>query len=73
MTKAQLFIRAFHIQQDKLELCLCYNERISKMFVDHMDDIPEEVKDEFISLTRDFISKYNELLGEEGIDEQEEE
>lgn len=72
MNSAQLFVRAFHIQQDKLDCCLDYNEQMSRLFVDFIDVIPEEVKAGYLKLTKKFIDRYNTLLGKEGIDEQEE-
>ena len=64
--KAELFIRMYHLQEEKLDVCLDYLEKVSKIFVDNIEAIPNNVKDEFIDVTRPFINKYNELLGTEG-------
>jgi hypothetical protein len=64
--KAELFIRMYHLQEEKLDVCLEYLERVSKIFVDNIETIPDSIKDEFISITQPFINKYNELLGTEG-------
>lgn len=64
--KAELFIRLYHIQEEKLDACLNYLECISRLFVNNIDDLPDFVKDKYIKITRPFIDRYNELLGQEG-------
>lgn len=71
--KAELFVRMFHLQQDKLNLCLEFNERVSELFKDNIYIIPSTVKEEFIKIAQSFIDRYNILLGEEGKDEEEKE
>lgn len=73
--KAELFIRMYHLQEEKLDVCLEYLERVSKIFVDNIETIPDNIKDEFINITQPFINKYNELLGQEGeyVEEEKEE
>lgn len=70
--KAELFIRIYKIQEEKLDMCLDLLEKISKIFVDNVNTMPDKVKDEYINVTRPFIEKYNTLLGEEGSYEEEE-
>jgi hypothetical protein len=70
--KAELFIRIHKIQEEKLDMCLDLLEKISKIFIENVNAIPDNVKDEYINVTRPFIEKYNTLLGEEGNYEEEE-
>lgn len=70
--KAELFIRMYKIQEEKLDMCLDLLEKISKIFVENVNTIPDKVKDEYINVTRPFIETYNTLLGEEGNYEEEE-
>lgn len=70
--KAELFKRLFYLQQEKLSACLEYQEQLAYLFTRNIKLLPKEVKDEYIAITRPFIEKYNELLGEEGTDEEEE-
>lgn len=71
--KAELFMRMYKIQEEKLDMCLDLLEKISKIFVENVKTIPDNVKDEYINATRPFIETYNTLLGEEGNYEEEEE
>lgn len=64
--KAELFIRLYRIQEEKLDACLSCLECISRLFVNNIEDLPDFVKDEYIKVTRPFIDRYNELLGQEG-------
>lgn len=70
--KAELFMRMYKIQEEKLDMCLDLLEKISKIFVENVNTIPDNVKDGYINVTRPFIEKYNTLLGEEGNYEEEE-
>jgi len=70
--KAELFMRMYKIHEEKLDMCLDLLEKISKIFVENVNTIPDNVKDEYINATRPFIEKYNTLLGEEGNYEEEE-
>lgn len=70
--KAELFMRMYKIQEEKLDMCLDLLEKISKIFIENVNTIPDNVKDGYINVTRPFIEKYNTLLGEEGNYEEEE-
>lgn len=70
--KLELFLRMFHIQQDKLDICLEFNEEIAELTARYVDILPSEYKKEFITIAREFIDKYNKLSGMEGDTNEEE-
>lgn len=71
--KAELFVRMYHLQQDKLDACLEFNENVAQLMTKYVGELSSEIKDEFITIAQKFINRYNELLGEEGSDEKEKE
>lgn len=70
--KAELIKRLIHLQEQKLDLCLEFNEQVSQLFVKYVKDLSSEFKQEFIDIAQVFIDRYNELLGEEGETNEEE-
>lgn len=70
--KAELIKRLIHLQEQKLDLCLEFNEQVSQLFVRYVKDLSSEFKQEFIDIAQVFIDRYNELLGEEGETNEEE-
>lgn len=70
--KAELFKTIFHIQQEKLDICLEFNEKVSELMTRYIEDIPLNFKRDFILIGQEFIDKYNKLLGMEGDTNEEE-
>ena len=70
--KAELFKRIFHIQQEKLDICLEFNEKVSELMTRYIEDIPSNFKRDFILIAQEFVDKYNKLLGMEGDTNEEE-
>lgn len=70
--KAELFVRMYHLQQDKLDACLEFNEKVSELMTRYIEDIPSNFKRDFILIAQEFVDKYNKLLGMEGDTNEEE-
>ena len=64
--KVEIFKRLFHIQQEKIDVLLDFNEKISILMKEYVNDLPYNFKEEFIEIAKEFIDKYNILLGLEG-------
>ena len=64
--KVEIFKRLFHIQQEKIDVLLDFNEKVSILMQKYIDDLPYSLKEEFIEMAKEIINKYNMLLGLEG-------
>ncbi len=64
--RVEIFKRLFHIQQEKIDVLLDFNEKVSILMKEYVNDLPYSFKEEFIEIAKEFIDKYNVLLGLEG-------
>lgn len=69
--RIEMIKRLMQIQEEKLDLLWDLNKKITKLFVKHIDIIPQEVKEDYIDITKPFIKKYTELMGREDTNEEE--
>lgn len=64
--KIEIFKRLFHLQQEKIDVLLDFNEKVSILMKEYVNDLPYSFKEEFIEIAKEFIDKYNVLLELEG-------
>lgn len=57
--------RLFEIQEKKVDLMLSTLQQIAHIFNTYVYDIPDQMKEDYIKVTKKFIIEYEELVGRE--------
>lgn len=70
--RAEIFKRMMEIQEEKLDILWEFTEGVTELFVKNLYDVPPNIREGYIKLTKPFIEKYNALLGEDTYGEEEE-
>lgn len=63
--RLEIFKRMMEIQDTKIELLWEEVEALTEIFRDNVNDLTPEIKQAFLKVTKPFIMKYSELVGEE--------
>lgn len=65
--RLEMIKRIMQIQEAKIDLLWEEIEGLTEIFKDNVDTFTPEVKQAFLKVTKPFLLKYSELVGEEDI------
>lgn len=65
--RLEMIKRIMQIQETKIDLLWEEIEGLTEIFKDNVDILTPEIKQAFLKVTKPFLSKYSELVGEEDI------
>ena len=65
--RLEMIKRIMQIQETKIDLLWEEIEGLTEIFKDNVDTLTPEIKQAFLKVTKPFLLKYSELVGEEDL------